>query len=447
MALGVLLWALHLGLQPLSDNSFLTHLATGRLIVSTGEVPTVDPYSFTAPGADWVVQSWLASAIYGAVGHLAGGAGLVALYGVLYVALAAVVLALTRPADGLLVRLGLCALALAVGTGLWSERPLLFGLILFGLSVLVAEHEHDPRVLVVVFALWVNLHGSFPLGIVLLLCLAGGAALDRAPTEHLRRCFGWALAGVALGAINPLGPRLVLFPVTLLSRSEVLEGVAEWQAPAFQSISERAWLLQLVVAILLLVRRPSYRVAVPLAVFAAASMLALRNIPVASLAILPSMVTSAAGLGSISVRARSVLASGSVFVLAGASVAVVLQAASRPAFELSRYPVAPLALLASELGSGSRVVAPDIVGNYLEAVEGDEAAVFYDDRFDMFPPELAAGHRLLSAGKHGWEGVLDDHGADAVVWQRDRPLSELLVISRRWHIMASDMDWLVAVRR
>ena len=55
-----------IGLGPLDDNSYLTHLATGRIIWDTHHIPHHDPYSFTAFGHPWVVQSWLASVIYGA---------------------------------------------------------------------------------------------------------------------------------------------------------------------------------------------------------------------------------------------------------------------------------------------------------------------------------------------------------------------------------------------
>ena len=42
-------WGTAVGLIRLHDNSFLTHVATGRLILAHG-VPTTDPYSFTAFG-------------------------------------------------------------------------------------------------------------------------------------------------------------------------------------------------------------------------------------------------------------------------------------------------------------------------------------------------------------------------------------------------------------
>src|SRR5690606_40871579 len=72
LGLAVAVWGLLIGIAPLVDNSFLTHLATGRLILDQG-IPTSDPYSFTAQGHPWVVQSWLASLLYGLAAELWGG--------------------------------------------------------------------------------------------------------------------------------------------------------------------------------------------------------------------------------------------------------------------------------------------------------------------------------------------------------------------------------------
>ena len=59
------------GASALGDNSFFTHLSTGRRILD-GHLPSTDPYSFTAHGHPWVIQSWFASLLYGlgdGVGH------------------------------------------------------------------------------------------------------------------------------------------------------------------------------------------------------------------------------------------------------------------------------------------------------------------------------------------------------------------------------------------
>ena len=444
---GLALAGLHFGLRPLSDNSFLTHLATGRLILERGSVPTTDPYSFTAAGEPWVVQSWLPALFYGVIDRIAGGAGLLALHAVLIIVLALLVGILTARLDSILPRVLVGSLALVIGGAFWSERPLLFGLVCFGLTLVVTDRNADPRWLVPVFAVWVASHGSFPLGFVLLLVLVAGAALDHSPVDHLRRCARWAAGGAVLGSLYPLGPKVLVFPLSLLAGGEVLEGVSEWQAPSFDSLPQRAWLLQLLLAVVLLVRRPSYRAAVPLVAFGGASLLALRNVPVASLALLPGMAIGAEGLGSISSRARSAVATlGLGAALLGAAASIVT-AADRPAFSLVTYPVEVLASVRAELGPDVRIVAQDTVGNYRIAVLGEDAKVFYDDRFDMYSTDLAADHRALGRGDERWQEVLDRHRAEVVVWRRDRSLSTFLTLSPAWHVVAADRFWLAAARR
>ena len=41
---GFTVWAASIGLKAIADNSFMTHLATGRSIVAGGGIPRHDPY-------------------------------------------------------------------------------------------------------------------------------------------------------------------------------------------------------------------------------------------------------------------------------------------------------------------------------------------------------------------------------------------------------------------
>src|SRR4051812_30183961 len=59
-----------LGARPIHDNSMFTHLRTGVDMVRSGAIPRVDPYSWTAHGHPWVVQSWLAEWSYGVLERL-----------------------------------------------------------------------------------------------------------------------------------------------------------------------------------------------------------------------------------------------------------------------------------------------------------------------------------------------------------------------------------------
>lgn len=444
LGLSVAVWGLLIGIAPLVDNSFLTHLATGRLILDQG-IPTSDPYSFTAQGHPWVVQSWLASLLYGLADELWGGTALRLLIGTLTMAIGACVWRLTRPAVTLLPRLAIAGVAMGVASEFWSERPLLFGLLFLALLVLAANEEWDPRWAVPMMWVWVNVHGSFPLGLVAVALLALGRRLDGGAPRVELRLLAWASLGTVLGVIGPLGLKALTFPVELLSEQETLRNITEWKAPTFDTLGQRLFLVQVVAAVLLLVRRPTYRVALPLVVFTAAAMLGLRNIPVASLVMVAGMAVGASGLGSLDGARRS-FATGMAGIAVGVlALMVVLAQLGQENFDLDSYPVDVVSWLDDEglLGTETRLVSRDYVGNYLEAIEGDDVRVFMDDRYDMFPSEVSHDYIQLVRGLDPGP-VLDRHDAGVVLWDRESPFGAWLEEADDWGVVYRDDDWLVA---
>jgi hypothetical protein len=446
---GFVLWGLFIGLGQISDNSFFTHLATGRLILDDG-IPRSDPYSFTAAGEPWVVQSWLASLLYGWVDSWFGPDGLRVLMGVTTAALAGLVWTLTRPAKSLAGRIVITGLVLGIGTSVWAPRPLLIGLVLLGVTLLVAEGRIPPWVLLPAMWVWVNAHGSFPLALVALATLAIGRRLDgEQPTVELR-ALAWAAGGVAIGIINPLGPILVVFPVRLLQRQEVLQQIIEWQSPSFSTGWARLFLLQVLLAVVLLVRKPSYRAAVPLVVFTAAALLGVRNIAVASLVIVPGMAVGLAGLGSITGHERrgraAAIALVGIVIVGGV---LVLRATDEPAYDLRTYPVDALAFTeeAGWFDPDINIATQETVGNLLELYRGRDARAFFDDRVDMYPAEHVDDFLTLLRGRPGWDQVLEEHDIDVVVWDANEPLHALLVTDPAWRVPYADERFFVACRR
>ena len=61
--------------RPIRDNSFLWHIRAGDLQLTSGEVLTTDPFSFTMAGEPWRTQSWLADLLYGSLEQASGGLG------------------------------------------------------------------------------------------------------------------------------------------------------------------------------------------------------------------------------------------------------------------------------------------------------------------------------------------------------------------------------------
>jgi len=443
---------LAIGLGSLHDNSFLTHLATGRMIFDEGSIPRTDPYSFTALGRAWTVQSWGASVIFAGVDEVFGLTGIRVVVGACCAALALLVWRLTSPAKGLLGRLLVTLPVLAVGIGYWVERPLIFSL-LFLVAVLFAlEDRLDPRWLVPIMWVWVSIHGSFPIALAAIVAFGIGRLLDRErPTTELQ-VLGWASLGTLLGGIlNPLGWRLLVFPVQLLQRREAFEGIGEWQAPTWTSWSEKAFAVQAVIAVaLILWRSRRWRNIVPVALFVALSLQSTRNSAQASLIMIPAMAAAAYGIGELDgLERRPVLRPVRVALVALLALVLFSGVSSTPDLDLSEYPVASATWMRAEgmLDVDDRVVTRDTVGNYLEAAYGpDEVRVFLDDRVDMYPVSVINDYRALLHEETDFQAVMDRAGASAVLWDTGTVFGDWLEDpDNGWTVVHREPGWVVAV--
>lgn len=431
------------GTQPLYDNSFLTHLATGRLILD-GHFPHSDPYTFTAHGQPWVVQSWLASVAYATADRLAGGNGIRVLIAALSALLAVLIWRLSRPGRTISARVLAVAATLVAGGVGWGSRPLLFGLVCFALTMVIIEERHDPRWLVPLFWVWVNCHGSFPLGIVFIAVGALGRRLDGDDAKPDLRALAYGALGCVLAVVNPTGIRILVFPVELLQRQKVLSAVIEWQAPTFTSLWQRIFLLQAMAVIVLLPRlrqRYRYRFGLLFVVFFASALLGSRNITLATVVLVPILARELRDLGSLRADRRSALNTAMVAFLGVVAVAALVGrlSATKP-FDLTSYPIASIDRLEEQglLTPAHRLATRDFVGNYLEFRTRGKVPAFVDDRVDMLPVGLVDDEGVLLSGGRTWEEVLDKWKIETVIWERDKPLATLLSLSDKWERVAVD---------
>ncbi len=448
------LFGFRLGVRPIGDNSMLTHVRTGIDMVRGLGIPRVDPYSFTAPGHDWVVQSWLPEWTYGWAYRL-GGFRLVVLEQAVVIALLAwLVVRLVRAGSPLRTAFG-ALIVVGIGAPFWSPRPLLFGAVCMALAVTIVESRRSHWWLVPVVWLWVSSHGSFPLGLAWLAARAVGEAFDwRAWPRDAIRYVGGFVVGLVVAVVNPLGAKLLAFPFTLGDKRQTFERIVEWMSPDFQHAPARVALIFLVLALLLLVRaRLSWRDVVPVVAFMAAGLLAVRNLPIAAVVLAPV-------LGRVLKRPDSlpplppVPASrerlNRVFAVALVAAFVVfgLSIRTNDPLRLSGYPIAATDFLEESglLAAPHRLAHLDFVGNYFELRFGRRVKVFIDDRYDMYPVEVSQDYSNLLRGRPQWQAILQARQIDVVLWDRDLPLTSLLKSTGQWLEIFADGDWVVLRR-
>jgi hypothetical protein len=438
------------GARTIADNSFLTHLATGRLIVETGDIPQVDPYSLFGHGQPWTVQSWLVSLVYAQLDSILGGWAIRALNGLVGMAIASSLWRLTAATRQLLTRTVLVGLTLLIGTFLWTPRPLLFGLLAAVVALEVVQGLRPRWWLVVIFALWVNAHGSFVLGGGLLGAVMVGAAIDRRELPRIELT-NLALAGVGCltAVLGPVGWRLLWFPFQLMGRNSALDRVAEWGSPSYRSPVERLFLLLLVVIVLAAARQPRWRTLVPALVFFVAGLVAVRNLGLASIVVVALAAPHLAGLvGTVDGAMRGSLARLTAVVAAvGLAIAGLSVLVSAPV-DVASYPVDEVDWLDERdlvANAEVRLAQRDFVGNYLTLRYGPEARVFMDDRFDFHPLGVVDDHNTLLLGGDV-DDVLDRRSFDVVLWATSSHLERWLGASDEWDIVVTGDSWFVACR-
>lgn len=441
------------GSRVISDNSFLTHLATGRLILAEGMIPNADPYSYTAAGEPWVVQSWLVSVIY-ASGLSIGDWTLRVMHGVLAALAAMGIWRLTESTKNLLLRFLLVGLAMTLAASLWVPRPLLFAVVCFVAVQLVLGDKLKPGWLIPIMWVWVNSHGSFPMAGVLAGTTMVGAYLDtRRPPSHELKVLGYVTLGTALGGLNPLGPRLLWFPLELLSESrEKLHNVVEWQPLGFQHPTV-LWPLLALCGLLGwgVVRGARWRELLPSAVFLIAAFMALRNAGMAGLVITVSAAPWLPELGgTLRAGTRSPISRILGVSAAGFFGVGLLTALTQGAFDLTTYPVDEISWLEERdmvANPEVNVVAEIPAGNLLTLRHGRDARVFFDDRFDMYPLKLNQDFdTLLLTDTDRFRATLDNYDADVVIWASDKPFSDWLDSANEWSVVLADDDFIVACR-
>ncbi|MBI5549602.1 MAG: hypothetical protein HY901_37425 [Deltaproteobacteria bacterium] len=246
-----------LALDHFGDADLFWHLRLGLETLERHELPTVVECSWTAGGAPYLANDWLAQILL-ALAFLAGGFPGVAVFKALLIALVAVLLFLAAESrsQGNVRASGLAVgLSLFVAAGHFIARPLLFGHLCLAAELLLLELVARGRTraalgLPVVFALWINTHGSWPIGFgPLAATLASGflplrfgrlAARALPPGARSMLCLGACLSIAAL-FVNPIGPALVERPFALVGGNAPLDAVQEWAPVPWTDPS--AWIL------------------------------------------------------------------------------------------------------------------------------------------------------------------------------------------------------------
>ncbi len=471
------------------------HLAAGREIWQSLQLPTVDHFSFTFAGRPWMHHEWLWGVgywlAYEVDPQLVAWANLGLLIAVFSVAFA-VALRHCGSSFG-----AGCALWAAAATSYWflDIRPHEVTLLFVGIVLLTRTWSRAPWLWPALMILWCNLHGGFVFGFgaiglfALVETIRASLAAKRVSLDA-RLWSGVALTGLAF-LCNPWGWRILEYPVAYLDSSSPFREILEWQPPGF-SLDPRGfagrftWLLVATVAgaaLELRSRKRDFYLVSLAAVTATMALTSRRFIPLFAVTALPMVARLCTVLGdgviarlpsALAARVTAVAAPVALLVAAGLWRDVRLTPGLLERWTESQlYPRAALAYLRA-LEPGPRLLnhynwggyvmlhAPEfkvlIDGRantlydektYLDYVALTAAGDGFSSRLEQYPVDAAlipAGSarlaQALASPRYGWRVVYVDQIATVLLPPQSARLSRPL--PRPADVLDDDPDWLLA---
>ncbi|HLX86256.1 MAG TPA: hypothetical protein VKR59_20315 [Terriglobales bacterium] len=479
------------------DPDLWWHLRTGELIVETGHVPHVDPFSFTRAGHAWVSHEWLSEvAFYEILKH--GGAVALIVFASFVTTAGFMLLYLRCPGKAYWAAAATALGAFAAAPS-WGVRPQMFTFTLASLLLwLIERGEKRPRSLLWIpplFLLWLNLHAGFALGIVLLTAYALGiiceSALGQTPWPQARpillKIVAVLVTCLALVPLNPSGSELYRYPLDTLRSHGMRSLIGEWFSPDFHQWLYRplllVWLL-LVAALALSNSRPKARVLLPLILTAFAALDAVRHIPIFILVAMPVIAAALASasepLAEPPIRTgsnRRTVFVGSVVVLLAmlAVVKWVTLTRNQEARESEQFPEKAVAFLQSTVGQSAGGPQNVFVyydwGGYAIWKLYPGSRVFVDGRADLYVRDNDLSENVRDnvrdhAGNRsdndnadplqqfqtavrlqvGWRDVLDRWNVSAVLIPPSTALAQALLLDSGWRREFADSQAVLFVR-
>lgn len=245
----------------LADPDTQWHIAVGRLMWETGQMPRVDTMSHTYAGQPWIAKEWLSQLIL-FWAHALGGWTCVVLLGGLCIALTAAIMA-RRMLAGMppLMALFICWIAINSLLGIATPRPHVLALPVVALFLVMllnaTETDQSPPWLALpLMTLWANLHAAFTLGFIAAAFLALDALLRATPDRRPRLVAAWALFGIGLllaACLHPYGAQSILINIDMAKGNESVPLIGEWDPhPILSPLGFRILVPALLIGTLLL---------------------------------------------------------------------------------------------------------------------------------------------------------------------------------------------------
>ena len=439
----------------LVDPDIWWHLANARILVATHHMIHTDPYSFTVVGQPWINWEWLSEIPYW-FGYRAFG--LRGIYVVTWFAFAANLLFIYgrgywvgRSADGALWSSAIAFVLMTVNSG---PRMIEFGYLAMSaeLAILEAADRGNKRwlwLLPPLFCLWINLHGMWFSGLVLLaIYIACGTIrvglgvfeqkeFTPAERKQFLTVFGLSIAALF---VNPYGWRLLWSPLDMMLNQKLsVATIAEWQPLNLSNMEGKAVVVAIAVMIIAnCIRGRKWKIYEMAFVFLAwyAAVAHVRFCYFAAVLTAPMLARDLARSFSSDSDTNTIPAMNALMTTAALGVILYMFPSER-ALEKMLEMMFPVQTIAT-IQPSWRTFNQDYLGGRMDF---QSKPSFIDTRFDSFEHlGIMSDYRSLIQAHDAFE-LLDKYRIDHALLKDDLPITYLLEHTPGWRVVMRENAW------
>ena len=447
------------------------HIRAGEHIINTFLVPKHDIFSFLTPPIPWTAHEWFSEVIMATVHRAFGLTGIVIFFSLIISLVYYLLFKIIRRNSGNIILATFIVLIVLTASQIhWLARPHIFSLLLMVIwYYLLDEYYYHNKnylyLLPLMMLIWVNLHGGFLAGFILLgIYLAGNVVKsissqgkERDLYKTKARLLGLiTVACLFVSLINPNGYHILLFPFNLISNKFIMDNISEFLSPNFHTFIAKAFefilLLMFSIFAISKVRLNIIELAMVL-LFTHMSLCSKRYIPLFCIIVAPILMRKIQQLlkatdgkiadfinrRSISISETDASTKGYVWPIVAIVLVVVLAANGKIKykFDVKIKPVDAVEFLKKENIKGN-MFDNDEFGDYIIYAAWPKYKVFFDGRSDMYGVERLKEYMKVARVKPGWDEVLKKYDINWIIYNANSSLSLLLMEKDDWTLIYAD---------
>ena len=484
----VLLLILIMAVRTPLETDMWWHLRAGEETLLNKEVYSVDTFSFTREGADWINHSWLSQALMFLIFRTGSYYGLSIWVG--GCAVLSMLFVYMQMKGHPLLKSAVLLFAAVVSSVVWSPRPQIHTLVLFSLfGYLIFKYKRTKEYkylvwMLPIFVLWGNLHGGYVLGVILMGSVIIGEILNKVLFKDFSDNLSWRqigvftifmVSGLLMVLINPFGLDMWKIPFNTVGVETLQNVINEWASPDFHQVFQQPmlWMLLGVFSLIGLSKNSiDGAELIPLVAFSWAALVARRNFGPFAIIAAPIFSKYLASLVDdwLSIATEkfpwvnkfleqtnqnnrdlkpgfknilNLILIGLLLVGAGWKIANVNEREFIQQVERSIFPVDAVEWLKSS-GITGNIFNDYNWGGYL-IWNMRENPVFVDGRTDLFGDEILNDYLSIISGEPGWEEVLEEYEIEIMLLNKESQIVSLAP-NLGWNLLFRDGSTVILYR-